>query len=124
MQRFGVLEFCFVLSVLTVKQQQEWDAKEIFPRDVLKQLGSLGFGAIYAREEHGGSGLSRVSAATIFEALSTACVSTTAYLSIHNMCAWMIDAYGSNEQRAHWIPKLASMDALASYCLTGNSKEL
>ncbi len=96
----------------------EWDEKEIFPRDVLKQLGALGFGAIYAREEHGGSGLSRVAAATIFEALSTACVSTTAYLSIHNMCAWMIDQYGNEEQRQRWVPSLAAMDTLASYCLT------
>ncbi|EDQ88570.1 uncharacterized protein MONBRDRAFT_37401 [Monosiga brevicollis MX1] len=89
---------------------QAWDADEVFPRDVLRELASLGYGAIYAREEFGGSGLSRLAASLIFEALSTGCVSTTAYLSIHNMCAWMVDTYGNEAQRAEYLPRLASMD--------------
>lgn len=96
----------------------EWDSKEIFPVDELRQLAGLGFGGIYAREEHGGSGLSRVDAAIIFEALSRGCTSTTAYLSIHNMVAWMIDTFGTSEQRARWVPELTSMAKLGSYCLT------
>lgn len=73
---------------------------------------------MYVREDVGGSGLSRLDAAVIFEALSTACVSTTAYLSIHNMCAWILDEYGNAEQRRRYLPELASMRFLASYCLT------
>lgn len=99
-------------------QMAEWDKHEIFPVDVLRKLGELGFAAIYCKPDFGGSGLSRLEASVIFEALSVGCVSTTAYLSIHNMCAWMIDEYGTDEQREHWIPKLASMQAFASYCLT------
>lgn len=97
---------------------ERWDALEEFPRATLRALGGLGFGALYARDEHGGSGQSRASAAVAFEALSRACVSTTAYLSIHNMCAWMIDTYGSSATRQKWIPQLASLDLCASYCLT------
>jgi isobutyryl-CoA dehydrogenase len=96
----------------------EWDRNEIFPVDVLKNAAELGFAAIYCKSQYGGTGLSRLDASIIFEALSQGCVSTTAYMSIHNMCAWMIDEYGNDDQRAHWIPKLASMQSLASYCLT------
>ena len=96
----------------------KWDSDKHFPVDVLRHCASLGFGAIYARDTYGGSNLSRKDAAVIFEALSTACTSTTAYLSIHNMCAWMIDAYGTESQREKWLPSLASMDLFASYCLT------
>lgn len=96
----------------------EWDEKHIFPVDVLKQAAELGLAAMYVNPEHGGSGLSRLDAALVFAALSKACVSTTAYLSIHNMVAWMIDAYGDEDQKTHYLPRLASMDLLASYCLT------
>jgi len=99
-------------------KMQEWDQEETFPVDVLKTLAGLGFGALYAKEDHGGSGLSRLEASVIFEALSTGCVSTTAYLSIHNMAAWMIDEFGSKELREKFIPELASMEKFASYCLT------
>jgi len=96
----------------------EWDRNEHFPVDVLRSAAQLGFGAIYCKPQYGGTGLSRLDSSIIFEALAQGCVSTTAYISIHNMCAWMIDKYGNEEQRAEWIPKLASMEALASYCLT------
>lgn len=69
----------------------EWDKHEIFPVDVLKQAAQLGFGAIYCKPDHGGTGLTRLDASIIFEALAQGCVSTSAYISIHNMCAWMID---------------------------------
>jgi len=96
----------------------EWDETKHFPVDVLKELASLGFAAIYTTEEHGGSGLTRLDASLIFEQLSRGCVSTAAFLSIHNMVTWMVDSFGSNDQRAAWIPKLAAMDVVASYCLT------
>ncbi|XP_037083685.1 isobutyryl-CoA dehydrogenase, mitochondrial-like isoform X2 [Pollicipes pollicipes] len=91
---------------------------EVFPVETMRRAAALGFGAIYAREEHGGTGLSRLDASLVFEALSQGCVTTTAYISIHNMCAWMVDEFGSTEQRAAWLPSLASMERLASYCLT------
>ncbi|KAJ3080040.1 Isobutyryl-CoA dehydrogenase, mitochondrial [Quaeritorhiza haematococci] len=97
---------------------REWDEKEIFPVEALRKAAQLGFGAIYCKPDFGGTGLGRVDASVIFEALSTGCVSTTAYLSIHNMCVWMIDTYGTQEQKEKFIPALAIMDLLASYCLT------
>ncbi|KAJ7330208.1 Isobutyryl-CoA dehydrogenase, mitochondrial [Desmophyllum pertusum] len=99
-------------------EMQKWDQEETFPVDVLKRLAGLGFGAIYTKEDYGGSGLSRLEASVIFEALSTGCVSTTAYLSIHNMVAWMIDEFGSEELREKYVPTLASMEKFGSYCLT------
>lgn len=87
-------------------------------RGVLQELAGLGFAGIYVAEEHGGSGLTRLDAALIFEELSRGCISTAAFLSIHNMCAWMIDSFASAEQRAHWLPKLTTMQTIASYCLT------
>jgi alkylation response protein AidB-like acyl-CoA dehydrogenase len=95
-----------------------WEEEKRLDRATLADLAGLGFGAIYAREQFGGSGLGRLDAALIFEALSTGCVSHASFLSIHNMSTWMIDTYGSEGQRAHWIPKLAAMDLIASYCLT------
>lgn len=95
-----------------------WDEERHFPVPTLRSAAALGMAAIYVRDEFGGTGLSRLDAALIFEALAGACPSIAAYLSIHNMSAWMIDAYGSREQRQHWLPGLASMDLLASYCLT------
>lgn len=87
-------------------------------RGVLRELAELGFAGIYVGEEHGGSGLTRLDAALIFEELSRGCIATSAFLSIHNMCSWMIDAFGSAEQRAQWLPKLVTMRTIASYCLT------
>ncbi len=96
----------------------EWDEKRHFPVDVLREAAALGMAGIYTREEHGGSGLSRLDAALIFEALAEGCPCVSAYLSIHNMCAWMIDTYGDAAQRAKFLPGLMRMDRLASYCLT------
>ncbi|MGQ0674758.1 MAG: acyl-CoA dehydrogenase family protein [Rhodospirillales bacterium] len=96
----------------------EWDEKQIFPADALRAAAALGFAAIYVREDVGGSGLKRLDAAMIFEELATACPSTAAYLSIHNMAAWMIDRFGGEAQRKRFCPKLASMRHFASYCLT------
>ena len=96
----------------------EWDEKKHFPVDTLREAAALGMAGVYIREDVGGSGLGRLDAALIFEALATGCPTIAAYISIHNMCAWMIDAYGSDEQRRKWLPALCSMDKLASYCLT------
>jgi alkylation response protein AidB-like acyl-CoA dehydrogenase len=95
-----------------------WDAREEFPVEALRSAAALGFAGIYVREEFGGSGLTRLDAALIFEELATACASTAAYLSIHNMAAWMVDRFGTAEQRARFLPKLMSMEHFASYCLT------
>ncbi|WP_026380201.1 isobutyryl-CoA dehydrogenase [Afifella pfennigii] len=97
---------------------RRWDEEHHFPMDVLRRAAKLGFGAIYAREDVGGSGLGRLDAALIFEGLAQGCTSTAAYLSIHNMATWMIDAFGSDEQRRRFVPKLATMEHFASYCLT------
>ncbi|MBI3437642.1 MAG: acyl-CoA dehydrogenase family protein [Proteobacteria bacterium] len=94
-----------------------WE-EEGLDRGVLQELAGLGFGGIYVREDVGGSALSRFDAALIFEELSRGCVSTAAFLSIHNMCAWMIDSFGDEEQRQKLLPKLTTMETIASYCLT------
>ena len=96
----------------------EWDDKHHFPTDVLREAAELGMGAIYCREDVGGSELRRLDAVRIFEALSAADPTLAAFLSIHNMCAWMVDTYGTEEQRKTWVPRLASMETIASYCLT------
>jgi alkylation response protein AidB-like acyl-CoA dehydrogenase len=96
----------------------EWDEKKHFPVDVIRKSASLGLAGIYTREDVGGSGLGRLDAALIFEALSEGCTSTAAYISIHNMCAWMIDRFGSEELRRKYCPRLTSMELLSSYCLT------
>ncbi|HMK89715.1 MAG TPA: acyl-CoA dehydrogenase family protein [Methylocystis sp.] len=95
-----------------------WDEDEHFPVDVLRDAAALGMAAINAREEFGGAGLSRMDSVLIFEALATGCPSIAAYLSVHNMCAWMIDAFGSSAQRGTFLPRLAPMRSFASYCLT------
>lgn len=97
---------------------QEWDEKKIFPMDTIRRAAELGFGGIYVRDDVGGSGLTRHDASVIFEQLSTGCVSTTAYISIHNMCAWMIDHFGSEQQREKYLPSLCTMEKFSSYCLT------
>jgi alkylation response protein AidB-like acyl-CoA dehydrogenase len=96
----------------------DWDVHHIFPEKILREAADLGFAALYAREDVGGSALSRLDAAIVFEELSAACPSTAAYISIHNMVAWMIDAFGNDAQRRHFLPDLAAMNAFASYCLT------
>ena len=96
----------------------EWDQAKHFPVDVLAQAGELGMGGIYVREDFGGSGMSRLDAALIFEELAKADPTIAAYISIHNMVAWMIDEFGNDEQRAAWLPGLCSMETLASYALT------
>jgi alkylation response protein AidB-like acyl-CoA dehydrogenase len=96
----------------------EWDATNHFPVDVLREAAALGMAAIYCREDVGGSGLRRLDGVRIFEQLATGDPTTAAFLSIHNMCAWMIDTFGTEEQRKIWLPRLASMDVIASYCLT------
>jgi len=95
-----------------------WDEHCVFPVETLRAAAALGFAGITVRDDAGGAGLSRLDAALIFEALATGCTSTAAYLSIHNMVAWMIDAYASADQRARWLPGLTTMELLASYCLT------
>ncbi|MGB9223673.1 acyl-CoA dehydrogenase family protein [Mycobacterium sp.] len=96
----------------------EWDASKHFPVDVLREAAELGMAAIYCQDDVGGSGLRRLDGVRIFEQLAIACPTIAAFLSIHNMCAWMIDTYGTPEQRKGWIPRLAAMDVVASYCLT------
>ncbi|WP_334172566.1 acyl-CoA dehydrogenase family protein [Sinomonas sp.] len=96
----------------------EWDATKHFPVDVLREAGKLGLGGIYVAEEYGGSGLSRADAALIFEELAKADPTIAAYISIQNMIVWMVDTFGTDPQRAEWVPKLSSMEALGSYCLT------
>ena len=95
-----------------------WDEHCTFPVATLRAAAAQGFAGIYVGEEHGGAGLSRLDAALIFEELATGCTSTAAYLSIHNMVAWMIDAFGTETQRARFLPDLMTMQRLASYCLT------
>ncbi len=96
----------------------EWDEKKFFPVDVLRKAAALGMGGIYVRDEFGGSGLTRLDSALIFEALARGCPSVAAYLSIHNMSSWMIDRFGDEAQRAKWIPGLCAMELFGSYCLT------
>jgi hypothetical protein len=96
----------------------QWDEQGHFPEEVVRSVGELGLAGIYVREDVGGSGLGRLDATLIFEALATGCPSIAAFISIHNMCAWMIDSFGSEEQRRHWLPKMCAMERLASYCLT------
>ena len=96
----------------------EWDENHHLPVDVLREAAEIGFGAIYCDEENGGSGMTRLDAALIFEALGTGCPTIAAYISIHNMATWMIDKFGNDEQRAKWVPKLATMETLGAYCLT------
>ncbi|MBL4721836.1 MAG: acyl-CoA dehydrogenase family protein, partial [Alphaproteobacteria bacterium] len=91
----------------------QWDENRHFPVDALREAAALGFAGIYVGEKHGGSNLSRADAALIFEELSAGCVSTAAYISIHNMACWMIDAFGDDSQRARFLPKLMTMEHFA-----------
>ena len=96
----------------------EWDEKGHFPVDVIRETAGLGMATIYVPAEKGGSGLSRLDGALIFEALSYGCPAIASYISIHNMVAWMVAKYGTADQIKSWMPKLATMDWLSSYCLT------
>lgn len=95
-----------------------WDETKTFPIETFKKAASLGFAGIYVKEDVGGSGLGRIEAALLFESLSSACVSSAAYLSIHNMVAGLIDQFGTEEQRLRFLPKLTNMEYFSSYCLT------
>src|SRR5881397_454137 len=95
-----------------------WDEEKHFPVDVMREAASLGIGGIYIKDDVGGSAMTRFDAALIFEALATGCPTVSAFISIHNMASWMIDAYGNDTQRQKWLPKLCTMELLASYCLT------
>ena len=97
---------------------RDWDEGEIFPVEALRQAAALGFGGITVKEDVGGSALTRLDAALIFEELAQGCTSTAAYISIHNMAAWMIDGFGGDAVRKKFLPKLCSMEHFASYCLT------
>lgn len=99
-------------------QAARWDAEKIFPEDALRAAAALGFAGLYVRDDVGGSALSRLDAAIVFEALAAGCTSTAAYISIHNMASWMIDRFGDDAQRRRFLPKLATMEHFASYCLT------
>src|SRR3954467_8673040 len=97
---------------------RDWDENSTFPVETLRKAAALGFGGIYVKEDVGGSALTRLDATIIFEELAQGCVSTAAYISIHNMAAWMIDRYGNDAQRKRFLPKLCGMEHFASYCLT------
>ncbi|MEJ6019240.1 acyl-CoA dehydrogenase family protein [Corynebacterium sp. H113] len=96
----------------------EWDEKGIFPVAEMKGLADIGVGALYCSEDHGGTGLTRADGVVVFNRIARGCPVTAAYLSIHNMVTWMIDEFGTEEQRAEFIPQLAAMDKIGSYCLT------
>ena len=96
----------------------QWDEDHVFPRDTIRQAADLGFGGIYISEEAGGIGLGRIEAALIMEAMAYGCPSTSAFISIHNMAAWMMANFGDSELHARFLPRLISMEHMASYCLT------
>ena len=96
----------------------KWDEEKHLPVNVMRQAAALGIGGIYIRDDVGGSAMTRFDAALIFEALAQGCPAVSAFISIHNMASWMIDAYGSEAQRQKWLPRLCTMDLIASYCLT------
>src|SRR6201995_3110947 len=96
----------------------EWDESHQFPNDGFRGAAELGMAAIYCRDDVGGSELRRLDAVRIFEELAKACPTIAAFLSIHNMCAWMIDTFGTHGQRKSWVPRLSSMEAIPSYWLT------
>ncbi|EHR4992060.1 acyl-CoA dehydrogenase family protein [Vibrio parahaemolyticus] len=96
----------------------EWDEKQIFPKDVLREAGELGFLSLYTPEAHGGLGLSRLDASIVFEQLSMGCTSTTAFMTIHNMVCWMVASFATEDVRAKYCPKLVTGEWLGSYCLT------
>lgn len=96
----------------------EWDRDSVFPIETFKKFAELGFAGLFVKDDVGGSALSRADAVSIVEGLATGCVGTTAMLTIHNMCAWVVDKFGNDAQRNEWLPKLTSMEMLVSFCLT------
>ncbi len=107
----------FTADMIT-PEAHKWDEDKVWPADVAKAAGELGFGSIYVSEEGGGCGLSRVESVLIFEQLSMGCPSTAAMISIHNMATWMIDCFGNDDQRARYVGELSTLEKMASYCLT------
>ncbi|WDF74547.1 acyl-CoA dehydrogenase family protein [Novosphingobium sp. KACC 22771] len=107
----------FTASAIT-PHAARWDEEHHFPREVMSAAGEMGFGAIYVGEESGGIGLGRLEAALVIEAMAYGCPATAAFVSIHNMAAWMIDRFGGDALKARYLPELVGMDKLASYCLT------
>ncbi|SIS72444.1 acyl-CoA dehydrogenase family protein [Paracoccus saliphilus] len=97
---------------------REWEVAGTIPKDLWSEIAQLGFGGLYVSEEYGGSGLSRLDATLVFEALAMACPAVGSFLSIHNMCGGMIDKFGSDDTKARWLPELCSMEKVYSYCLT------
>ena len=95
-----------------------WDQEEVFPSDIVRKAGELGFCGLYVPEKAGGLGLSRLDASLIFEQMAMGCTSTTAYLTVQNMVAWIIATFAEKETREQWCQKLSQGEALASYCLT------
>jgi hypothetical protein len=95
-----------------------WDINKTFSKEHFRKCADMGFSSIYINENNGGSGLGRLEASIIFEALATGDVGFSAYLSIHNMCLYMIDQFGSEQQKKEWLPDLISMNRFSSYCLT------
>ena len=116
-QAFQTLARDFAASEMAPFAAQ-WDEDCVFPVDTLRRAAGLGFAAIFVGDDVGGSNLGRLDGAVIFEALAAGCTSTAAFLSIHNMAGWMIDAYGNDDQRRRWLPAMATMDNITSYCLT------
>ncbi|HRE60940.1 MAG TPA: isobutyryl-CoA dehydrogenase [Micropepsaceae bacterium] len=96
----------------------EWDEKGHFPVPTLRKAAELGFAALYIKGDVGGTDLTRLDAAIVFEELSWGCTATAAFISIHNMASWMIDRFGNAELRKKFLPRLVTMDLIASYCLT------
>ena len=99
-------------------QARAWETQGTIPKELWPKVADLGLGGIYVSEDQGGSGLSRLDATLIFEALAMACPSVGSFLSIHNMCGGMIDKFGSDELKAEWLPKMCTMEKVVSYCLT------
>ncbi len=97
---------------------RDWEAQGTIPKELWPEIAQLGFGGLYVSEESGGAGLGRLDATLVFEALSMACPSVAAFLSIHNMCAKMIDTFGSDDIKARYMPGVLSMETVLSYCLT------
>lgn len=114
---FAETAYQFAMTELA-PNASKWDQEHIFPKDVIKKAGELGFCGLYAPEEAGGLGLSRLDSSIIFEQLSMGCTTTTAMLTIHNMATWMIATWGSESCKAMWCDQLVTGDKLASYCLT------
>ncbi len=97
---------------------REWEAAGTIPKELWAKVAELGLGGIYVSEDYGGSGLSRLDATLVFEALAMSCPAVGSFLSIHNMCGGMIDKFGTDENKAQWLPALCSMEKIFSYCLT------